>query len=99
VLPSHFKRGHELPLTISVSGDTQDVRMHYRHVNQAETYISSAMQRRGSDHVANIPATYTDTTFPIEYFFEFSNGEGTKVLYPGFASDLTNQPYFVVLGE
>ncbi len=99
VLPAHFKRGHELPLTISVSGDTQDVRMYYRHVNQAETYLSVAMQRQGSDHVAIIPAAYTDTTFPIEYFFELSNGDGKKVLYPGFASDLTNQPYFVVLGE
>ena len=99
VLPAHFKRGHELPLTISVSGDTQDVRMYYRHVNQAETYLSVAMQRQGSDHVAIIPAAYTDTTFPIEYFFEFSNGDGKKVLYPGFASDLTNHPYFVVLGE
>ena len=98
-LPAHFKRGHELPLTISVSGDTQDVRMHYRHVNQAETYLSLAMQRQGSDHVAIIPAAYTDTTFPIEYFFEFSNGDGKKVLFPGFTSNLTNQPYFVVLGE
>ena len=73
--------------------------MHYRHVNQAEIYLSLAMQRQGSDHVAIIPAAYTDTTFPIEYFFEFSNGDGKKGLFPGFTSNLTNQPYFVVLGE
>jgi hypothetical protein len=98
-LPAHFMRGRNLPLTISVSGDTEDVRIHYRHVNQAETYVSSAMQRQGSDHLAIIPAAYTDTTFPIEYFFELSNGDGKKVLYPGFTSNLTNQPYFVVLGD
>ena len=93
--PSHFKRGEDLRLVVAAPGGTL-VRMHYRHVNQAENYISTDMAQKGAQWVAAIPAEYTRTEFPLEYYFEVRTRDGTTGLYPGFAPKLTSQPYFVV---
>jgi hypothetical protein len=45
---------------------------------------------------ATIAAAYTDSLYPLEYYFEFTQPNGAVQLYPGFSKDLTNQPYFVV---
>ncbi len=95
---SHFKRSVALPVTLSASVNTESVSMHYRHVNQAENYATIAMRRQGSQFSADIPDAYTETIFPIVYFFEVLNGDGETGLFPGFTPDLTNQPYFVVRG-
>ena len=43
-----------------------------------------------------IPAGYTNTEFPLAYYFEVDDSAGDTSLFPGFAPDLANQPYFVV---
>ena len=67
----------------------------YRHVNQAERYQSIEMRLEDAQAHAAIPASYTDSPFPIQYYFELSQ-EGRAFLYPSLGSELTNQPYFVV---
>lgn len=94
--PSHFTRGEALSLTLSAPQDAERVRLHYRNIDQAENYVTMAMEWQNSHYAASIPASYTRTLFPLEYYFEVSNRTGETVLYPGFAPDLTNQPYFVV---
>ena len=95
--PGSFRRGEDLRLAIAVS-NTSGVRLHYRHVNQAENYVVIDMEQRGGHYEAMIPAAYTRTEFPLEYFFVVKRGDGTAGIYPGFKPELTNQPYFVVHG-
>jgi len=45
---------------------------------------------------ATIPAEYTSTPYPLQYYFEISDGPASANLNPGLGPELTNQPYFVV---
>jgi hypothetical protein len=95
-VPARFVHGEELPLAIAAPADITAVWLHYRHVDQAENYISMPMERQSSRYVSSIPAAYTQTMFPLEYFFQISMSDGQTWLHPGFQPELTNQPYFVV---
>lgn len=53
------------------------------------------MQHDGSC-TGTIPAEYTQSKYPLQYYFELDNGNGPAWLYPGFNKTLSNQPYFVV---
>ena len=79
------------PLVLKASCDASG-RLYYRHVSQAERWQSVDMK----DGSATIPAAYTDTAYPLQYYFEFHTAADKAFLYPGFAPDLANQPYFVV---
>jgi hypothetical protein len=94
-----FKRGDELPVAITVPAEIAVVRLHYRHVDQAENFVTLDMTRSDSDFRAVIPAEYTRAEFPLEYYFEVRMSGGRADLFPGFAPPLTNQPYFVVQGS
>jgi hypothetical protein len=74
------------PLILKATCDAPG-RLWYRHVNQAERWISAELK----DGAATVPAAYTDSPYPLQYYFEFRT-----FLYPGLGPDLTNQPYFVV---
>jgi hypothetical protein len=78
-------------LTLKASCDAASGRLYYRHVNQAERWQSAELK----DGAATIPAAYTDSPYPLEYYFEFRTAPDKAFLYPGFAPDLANQPYFV----
>jgi hypothetical protein len=93
--PLHFNGGEELRLAIAAPGATA-VRAHYRHVDQAENYVSTDMAQQGAQWVAAIPAEYTRTEFPLEYYFEVRKSGGATGVYPGFSPRLTSQPYLVV---
>jgi hypothetical protein len=41
-----------------------------------------------------VPAEYTDSPFPLQYYFVVSTP--TVTLYPGLNDTWTNQPYFVI---
>jgi hypothetical protein len=65
-------------------------------VNHAERFETEEMHILGSGYQATIPATYTDTQYPIQYYIELKDGPDKAWLYPGFMPDFANQPYFVV---
>ncbi|MFP5210818.1 MAG: twin-arginine translocation signal domain-containing protein [Acidobacteriota bacterium] len=94
--PARFTRGAELPLTLAAPAEISQATLHYRHVNQAESYITVEMARQGAQFAATIPAAYTQTEFPMEYYFTAADGKGGTGLYPGLGPELTRQPYFVV---
>jgi hypothetical protein len=50
------------------------------------------MPLSGAAWRAAIPAAYTDSPYPLEYYFEVDQTQ----LVPGFQAGLTNQPYYVV---
>ena len=94
--PAHFITGEPIDLELSVEQNIGSVRLYYRHVNHAERFVSVEMQHTGNSYRAVIPAEYTNTEYPIQYYFELRNKPERAWLYPGFTADLSNQPYFVI---
>ncbi len=94
---AQFHPGQPLTIELGIeSPKTDSVRIYYRHVNQAERFVSVAMVQNGGRCQATIPAAYTDSLYPLQYYFELRTASGEACLYPGFARDLDNQPYFVI---
>ena len=96
VQPKQFQAGKPLQIELSFGKAPKSSRLYYRHVNHAERFESVEMQLVGNRFVATIPAGYTDSPYPLQYYFELKEGPETAWLHPGFNKSLTNQPYFVV---
>jgi hypothetical protein len=96
VPPSGFRPGQPLELQLAVQRPPQSVRLYYRHVNQGERFETTPMQAQGAHFHAAIPSACTDSPYPVQYYFEIKEDSGRASLYPGFAPDLANQPYFVL---
>jgi hypothetical protein len=100
--PGSFQPGQSLALSLAVpqSGahvSPASVHLHYRHVNQGERWVSVEMQASGDGYSAAIPGVYTDSTYPLQYYFELRGKTGAAWLHPAFNSTLSNQPYYAVL--
>ena len=98
--PESFDPGQPLPLAlhVSVAGGPNAptaVRLFYRHVDQAERWTSMEMQGNGGTYNAAVPGEYTQSPFPLEYYFEL-RGENLAWLFPAFNTTLSNQPYYAV---
>ena len=72
------------------------VRLHYRRLNQAESYEIVEMVAAGDRFSATIPADYTDSSYPLLYFFEVRQSPLQAWLVPGLDDTLANRPYYVV---
>jgi hypothetical protein len=90
-----FQPGAPLEVTIRLPGEGTTALLHYRHVNQAEVWQVTPMQRAGDRHTAMIAGDYTGSPYPLQYYFELRGDDGPS-LFPGLNTELTNQPYFVV---
>ena len=84
----------EVALTFARESD-RSVLLHYRRVDQAESWRKTQMQPRAGTYRAAIDADYTGSPYPLQYYFEIGEGQA-RTIYPGFAPDLANVPYFVV---
>ena len=93
--PAIFHPGQPLELELAAP-KLVSARMYYRHVNQAERFESAEMQARDDSYRAVIPAAYTQSLYPLQYYFELKTVPDQACLFPGFAANLSNQPYFVV---
>jgi len=93
--PEHFKAGESLSLDLTVERSVGSVRLYYRHVDQAERFKSVEMEQSGQSFRATIPAEYTNSFYPLQYYFEFRDSPDVAWLYPGLSPKLTQQPYFV----
>jgi hypothetical protein len=89
-----FVPGQAVRLVARVPPDATSVRLHYRHLDQAETYSAQAMEREGALWRATVPAAYTQSPYALQYYFEVRSNAGVA-LWPGFKSDFLGQPYFV----
>jgi len=96
--PTRFRPGQALEIDLSLEKPSKLVsaRLHYRRVNQAERYQTAEMAMIDKRYKATIPASYTESPYPLQYYFELKESAERATLYPGFAADLANQPYFVV---
>jgi hypothetical protein len=95
--PAGFTRGRAIEIALDgPPSGVSSVTLHYRRVTQAERYVAVEMTRRGPGFAASIPATYTDSPFPVQYYFVWRTGPASAGLYPGLPADLAGQPYFVL---
>ncbi len=99
--PGSFQPGKPLSLAFSVlhSGaavTADSVHLHYRHVNQGERWLSVEMQSAKGGYSAAIPGDYTDSAYPLQYYFELRAETKAAWLYPAFNATLSNQPYYAV---
>jgi hypothetical protein len=93
--PGPFKRGSAVRVELGAEG-AESARLHYRRVNQADIWRSAEMAGSMGRWSAAIPAAYTDSAFPLQYYFELRAGAGAARLHPGLGKDLLQQPYYVV---
>ena len=96
-----FRRGQTLIIVAHVPkvgnlARISGLRLRYRHVNQAETWQMIEMKRVGDDYQAVIAAAYTDSPFPLQYYFQIRNVSGNAWLHPGLEHRWHGQPYFFV---
>ena len=95
-----FRPGQPVALTLApASGPTppKEATLHYRHANQAELWQSAPMARDGSGFRVTISAEYANSPYHLTYYFELNHGAEVPALFPGFAPDLANQPYYLLL--
>jgi hypothetical protein len=98
VPPRNFAAGRPLRIALEFEGSVPpaSVRLWYRHVNQAEDYRVERMEGTGKTYAYLIPADYTTSPYPLQYFFEVREGPEAALVYPGLGPDLVDQPYFLV---
>ena len=93
-VPERFHPGSELVLSLKTAADVTAI-LHYRHVDQAERWTQIAMTGSGGNFSAVIPAAYTQSPYPLQYYFEFQRGNKAWS-HPAFNASLSNTPYFAV---
>jgi hypothetical protein len=54
------------------------------------------MERDGDKYHAVIPADYTETRYPMSYYFAVDMGDPGIAIYPGLDQNLAGMPYYVV---
>ena len=94
--PGTFNSGGDLHLTITTPAIVTESVLWYRHVNHAERWMSAPMQKTGNAHRGFIPTSYTNSPYPLQYYFELQTTDATT-LHPPFNSTFSNQPYYVIL--
>jgi hypothetical protein len=98
--PATFHPGQVLPVSLTLAGTPSpdaaaSIDLYYRHVNQAERWKSTRMERKPATYIAAIPADYTNSVYPLQYYFELRNGKQAW-LYPALNATLSNQPYYAI---
>jgi hypothetical protein len=93
---AQFEPGKDLELSLSFQQAAQrKVNLLYRQADQSQRWRSEEMQERDREFRGIVPAGYTQSPYPLLYYFEVQEPAGSTI-YPGFCPDLSNQPYFVV---
>jgi len=93
---TRFVPGKSLEIDLTIDEPVASAKLYYRHVNQAERFKVAAMDRGEPHYHTTIPGAYTDSAYPLQYYFEVKTTTGRTLMYPGFSKGLTNQPYIVV---
>ncbi|HUV68470.1 MAG TPA: hypothetical protein VMW15_02330 [Terracidiphilus sp.] len=96
--PLDFHPGAPLDLTLKTAhaGGLESIQLHYRHVNQGERWLQMEMEAGHGGFAAAIAGDYTQSAYPLEYYFELRGRGGAAWLYPAFNSTLSNQPYYAI---
>jgi hypothetical protein len=93
--PESFHPGSDLTLVITTPPAVTQAILFYRHVTHGERWLSTPMQHTNLTHTAPIPAAYTDSPYPLQYYFELRTAT-SATLHPAFNPTLSNQPYYAI---
>jgi hypothetical protein len=95
-VPKSFQPGRDLWLTVATPRPLySDPILWYRHVNQGERWLSIPMDEHPGTYTAAIPAAYTASPYPLQYYLELRTAT-SATLHPPFNPTLSNQPYFAI---
>ena len=94
--PAAFTAGEPLAVAFVFDKKPQSAKLYYRHVTQAERYQQADLEWKGNTGEAVIPASYTGSAYPLEYYIAVQHAPGVSSLYPGFNAVQPAQPYFTV---
>jgi hypothetical protein len=99
--PKSFQPGEAVAITLSFGRlESRErpsaIRLRYRQVNQAERWQAVDMERNREGYSASIPGAYSKSPYALQYYFELRHDPNIAWLYPGFDTNLANQPYFVI---
>jgi hypothetical protein len=99
IAPISFQPGQPLSISVSVASGSKSkptsARLFYRHVDQAERWLSIPMQKSGNTYTAALPGDYTASIYPLQYYFELQ-ADNAGCFFPAFNATLSNQPYYAV---
>jgi hypothetical protein len=92
-----FHPGNELAISLSTPSNVTQAILWYRHVNHGERWRSMPMNTdaRSYSYSASIPAGYTNSPYPLQYYFELRT-TNAATLNPPFNSTWSNQPYYAI---
>ncbi len=90
-----FHPGSDLAVSITTPPAVTEAILWYRHVTQGERWRSMPMSEHPGTYVAAIPADYTNSPYPLQYYFELRTANAAT-LHPPFNSTCSNQPYFAI---
>lgn len=92
-----FERGRPFAVHLrSAEPYAASATLHYRHLNQGERFLTMEMEPDINGFTASIPSEYTASPYPLMFFVELRILDAAPLIVPGFAPDLSNQPYVVV---
>jgi len=95
--PEAFQPGQPVIIEATVPpAGLGEVKLWYRRVNQAEAWRAEPMHPNGRAWRAVIPAGYTDSPYPLQYYFELRHKDGNAALWPAFNATRTNFPYLII---
>jgi hypothetical protein len=90
-----FHPGSELQLLIATPRPLESAILWYRHVTHGERWRSVPMSEHPGTYVATISADYTNSPYPLQYYFELRTANAAS-LHPPFNSTWSNQPYYAI---
>jgi hypothetical protein len=93
---ARFQEGEPLSIVAEVSSPVLGMTLWYRHVNQGERWQSAPMQAKGGDWHGVIGGDYTQSPFPLQYYFVVTSQNGSQDFHPLFDRTQSNEPYFTV---
>ena len=101
-VPENYNRNFQFTVQVQAAGGAKEtavsqVRLRYRHVNQAETWNTLEMEKNGAEYRAVIPQEFTKAPYPLQYYFQARNVSGDTWIYPGLEPGWNGQPYFFLL--
>jgi hypothetical protein len=92
----NYEAGKPHPIEIKITNKCKRVELYYRQVNQSKRWQTNELEFDGGSFKGEIPANYTSSRFPLQYYFKIEMDSNEKVLFPAFNESLSNVPYYVL---
>jgi hypothetical protein len=94
---ANFDPGKPVEVSVAFNANRKNrkVNLFYRQADQSQRWHSVEMQGKDNEFRSTIPGDYTQSPYPIQYYFEVHEPTGSTI-FPGFSPDLSNQPYILV---